>query len=128
MNSMRSISLLLLAAGMCVPQRRPCHTQPPAPESHSNLPISIFVFDRSRVDATQWYAATPTPETYGFTESLVRVGVAQHIKKWDWQLELAAPADLDLPIDAVSPITAQGQLGLGGTYYASNTSNSNPAA
>ena len=127
MNSMRSISLLLLAAGMCVPQRSPCQTAPPAPESHSNLPISIFVFDRSRVDATQWYAATPTPETYGFTESLVRVGVAQHIKKWDWQLELAAPADLDLPIDAVSPITAQGQLGLGGTYYASNTSNSNPA-
>ena len=66
--------------------------------------------------------------TYGFTESLVRIGVAQRIKKWDWQLELAAPPDIDLPTGAVFPVTAQGQLGLGGTYYASNTNNSNPAA
>lgn len=128
MNSIRSISLLLVAAGMYVAQPGQCQTAPPAPESHSNLPVSISVFDRSRVDAAQWYAATPTPETYGFTESLIRIGVAQRIKKWDWQLELAAPADLDLPIDAVSSNTAQGQLGLGGTYYASNASNSNPAA
>ena len=34
---------------------------------------------------------------------------------------------LDAPSDAVSSVTAQGQLGLGGTYYASNT-NSYPAA
>ena len=42
-------------------------------------------------------------------------------------LELAQPSVLDAPNDAVSPVTAQGQLGLGGTYYASNT-NSYPAA
>lgn len=35
---------------------------------------------------------------------------------------------LALPSDAVSPITAQGQLGLGGTYYASNSNNTDPAA
>jgi len=126
MNSIRSISLLLVGAGLSVAQLGYCQTA--QPEVKGNLPVSISVFDRSRVDATQWYAATPTPETYGFAESLVRIGVAQHIKKWDWQLEVAAPADLDLPTDAVSPVTAQGQLGLGGTYYASNTSNSNPAA
>src|SRR5271166_6084078 len=98
MNFMRSFSLLLIAVGMYVAQPGHCQTAPPSPESHSNLPVSVSVFDRSRVDATQWYAATPTPETYGFTESLVRIGVAQRIQKWDWQLELAAPADLDLPI------------------------------
>ena len=128
MNPIRSISLLLVSLGMSVAQLCYCQTAPPAPENTSALPVSVSIFDRSRVDATQWYAATPTQETYGFTESLVRIGVAQRIEKWDWQLELAAPADINLPTDAVSPVTAQGQLGLGGTYYASNTNNSNPAA
>jgi hypothetical protein len=127
MNLIRSTSLLLVAIGTSIAQSGSCQTAPP-PENSSRLPVSISVFDRSRIDSTQWYAATPTPETYGFVESLVRLGMAQHIKKWDWQLELAAPATLDLPTDAVSPVTAQGQLGLGGTYYASNTNNSNPAA
>ena len=127
MKLIRSISLLLVMAGISVAQRSFCQTSP-APESASHLPVSVSVFDRSRVDATQWYAATPTPETYGFVESLVRIGMAQRIKQWDWQLELASPADLDVPTDAVSPVTAQGQLGLGGTYYASNDSNSNPTA
>ncbi len=43
-------------------------------------------------------------------------------------MELAQPAVLGLPQDAVSPVTAQGQLGLGGTYYASNGNNADPAA
>jgi len=128
MNFTRPTSLLIVAAGLCLAQFCLGQTAPAPPEATSNLPVSISVFDRSRVDATQWYAATPAPETYGYAESLVRIGVAQHIKKWDWQLELAVPAELDLPIDAVSSVTAQGQLGLGGTYYASNGSNSNPAA
>ncbi|MDE3188704.1 MAG: alginate export family protein [Acidobacteriota bacterium] len=47
---------------------------------------------------------------------------------WDWQLELAQPSALGVPSDAISTNAAQGQLGLGGTYYASNGNNSNPAA
>ena len=42
--------------------------------------------------------------------------------------ELGQSAELALPTDAVSPIAAQGQLGLGGTYYASNANNNNPVA
>src|SRR6266702_2004838 len=128
MNLIQSTSLLVAAAAISLTQLSYGQAAPSPPEAINNLPVSISVFDRSRVDASQWYAATPTPETYGYAESLVRLGVAQKIKKWDWQLELAAPAELDLPVDAVSPVTAQGQLGLGGTYYASNSSNSNPAA
>src|SRR4051812_20400670 len=107
MNLTRSISLLLLFAGAALGAQTA-----PAKDNASTLPVSVSVFDRSRVDASQWYAATPTPETYGFVESLVRLGVAQRIKHWDWQLELAAPSTLDLPTDAVSPVAAQGQLGL----------------
>jgi hypothetical protein len=85
------------------------------------------VYDRTRVDSWQWFAAPPYANTYGYVESLLRIGVAQSIHHWDWALELAQPSVLDAPSDAVSSVTAQGQLGLGGTYYASNT-NSYPAS
>ncbi len=101
-----------------------CHAQSVLP-SHSS--VSVFVNDRTRVDAWQWFAAPPKSNSYGYVESLLRLGVAQHIHRWDWQLELAQPAVLDAPSDAVSAAAAQGQLGLGGTYYASNVS-SYPAA
>ena len=76
----------------------------------------------------QWFDAPPKSETYSYVESLLRLSVAQRIHRWDWKLELAQPAVLGLPQDAVSPVTAQGQLGLGGTYYASNGNNADPAA
>ncbi len=97
-----------------------------APSSES--PISVSVYDRTRVDPWQWFAAPPQSETYSYVESLLRLGVAQRIRRWDWQLELSQPAVLGLPSDAVSPVTAQGQMGLGGTYYAANGNNTNPAA
>ena len=100
-----------------------CHAQS---TPSSNLPVSISVYDRTRVDSWQWFGAPPASETYGYGESLVRLGVAQRIHQWDWQLEVAQPAMLRLPNDAISPVTAQGQLGLGGTYYASNSNNTNP--
>ncbi|MBT9330091.1 alginate export family protein [Paracidobacterium acidisoli] len=96
--------------------------------SSGTLPVSISVYDRTRVNAWQWFAAPPETETYGYAESLVRLGVARRIHHWDWQLELSQPAVLGLPDDAVSPVTAQGQLGLGATYYASNASDTDPAA
>ncbi|MDE3188805.1 MAG: hypothetical protein KGM96_14930 [Acidobacteriota bacterium] len=79
------------------------------------------------MDAWQWFAAPPNSSSYGYVESLVRIGMAQRIRRWDWELELAQASVLDAPSKAVSPVTAQGQLGLGGTYYASNT-NTYPAA
>ena len=41
---------------------------------------------------------------------------------------MTTAAMIDLPTTSVSAVTAQGQLGLGGTYYASNTNNDYPAA
>jgi hypothetical protein len=101
-----------------------CQAQAPAV---SGSPVSVSVFDRTRVNAWQWFAAPPEANTYGYVESLLRLGIGQHIHRWDWQLELAQPAVLDVPGDAVSPIAAQGQLGLGGTYDAANNS-TEPAA
>ena len=94
----------------------------------STSPVSVTVYDRTRVETWQWFAATPHAEVYPYVESLLRIGVAQRIKRFDWQLELSQPSLLGLPNDAVSPVTAQGQLGLGGTYYVSNFNNRYPAA
>lgn len=95
--------------------------------SSSKSPVSVSVFDRTRVEAWQWFAAPPYSNSYGDVQSLVRIGVAQHIKNWDWQLEVSQPAVLDLPSTAVSSVSAQGQLGLGGTYFAAN-GNTEPVA
>jgi hypothetical protein len=105
-----------------------CMAQTSAPEPASQSPVSITVYDRTRVDASQWFTATPSAETYGYLESLLRIGVAQKRKAYDWQLELIQPSVLFLPSDAVSSVTAQGQLGLGGTYYASNNKQTEAAA
>ncbi|MGH9562870.1 MAG: alginate export family protein, partial [Terracidiphilus sp.] len=85
------------------------------------------MFDRTRVDSWQWFAAPPYNNSYGYVESLLRVGITQHFHRWDWQLELAQPSILDAPNDAISSVAAQGQLGLGGSYFAANN-NSNAAA
>ncbi len=92
-----------------------------------NRSVNFTVYDRTRVDAWQWYAAPPTANTYGYTESLLRIALAQRLNRWDWRLEVSQPSILDAPSDAVSPVTAQGQLGLGASYYAAN-GNAYPAA
>lgn len=105
----------ILTAGLCQAQ------------SSSGSPVSVTVYDRTRADSWQWFAAPPYANTYGYVESLLRIGMTQKLHRWDWALELAQPSVLDAPSDAVSSVTAKGQLGLGGTYYASNR-NSYPAA
>ena len=91
-------------------------------------PVSISVYDRARPVATQWYDAPPYTTVYPYVEQLLRISVAQKIGRIDWLLELSQNAVLDLPANAVSKVPAQGQLGLGGTYYASNSNNTKPAA
>lgn len=101
------------------------------PSSHAQSAggpaLSVSVYDRTRIDSWQWFAAPPYNNSYGYVESLLRVGVAQRLHRWDWQVELAQPSILGAPSDAISPVAAQGQLGLGASYYAANV-NSNAAA
>ncbi len=113
-------ALLFVLASLVSPAR----AQSTAP----NRPVSVAVNYRARMDVWQWFAAPPESNTYSYLESLLRIGVAQRIRHWDWSLELAQPALLGLPDNAISPVAAQGQLGLGGTYYASGGNNSDPAA
>ena len=142
-NVNRFSAALLFSAATC-PALTAAHAQvltpPPAPTPDTRPQIALLpptapsgkpvysVLLRERANATQWFSALPNPETYGHGDSLVRLAIAQRINRIDWQLELSNSAELELPTDAVSPIAAQGQLGLGGTYYAANSNNNFPAA
>lgn len=101
---------------------------PRAVHAEGGAPVDFTVYDRTRVVATEWFNATPHAEVYGYLESLLRLGIGQSRRRFDWQLELIQPSELLLPKDAVSPIAAQGQLGLGGTYFASNGNSTENAA
>lgn len=57
--------------------------------------------------------------SYGFVESIFRLGIGQTRKRFQWQVELAQPSLLGLPNDAILPGTP-GQLGLGASYFAAN--------
>lgn len=93
-----------------------------------NSGTTFFLHERLRATGWGWFAAPPKTNNYSYTASLLRFGLAQEIRNWDWQVEMSQPAVLGLPSDAISPNPAQGQLGLGGTYYAANGKNAYPAA
>jgi Alginate export len=112
-------ALLIISAGTV------CQAQSASPGGSL---VTVSVYDRTRVDAWQWFAAPPYASSYGYVESLLRVSVSQRIHNWDWQLELSQPSILDAPDNAVSSVSAQGQLGIGGTYYASNVNSYSAAA
>lgn len=117
---------VLAAAQAPVPDTRPQNPILPA-NAPSGKPI-LNVMLRERANATQFFGASPNPETYGHGDSLLRIAIAQRIKRLDWQLEMSNSSELALPTDAVSPVAAQGQLGLGGTYFAVNSNNNFPSA
>lgn len=104
----------------------PCAAQSTSPPP--STPVVATAFVRERTNATQWFSATPNAEQYGHQDSLVRLGIQQRVGSFDYQLELSQSAEMALPSDAVSPVAAQGQLGLGGTYFAANGGNRYPAA
>lgn len=118
-------NLILSAVFVAISSNSTLATAQTAP---NKSPVAVNFLDRTRVATWQWFAAPPQSETYGYAESLLRISVAQKISHFDWQLELSQPSVLCAPSDAVSPVPAQGQLGLGATYYVANENNSNAAA
>jgi len=78
---------------------------------------------RTRMESWDWFEGNANND-YTFLGSLLRVSLTQSRANLDWQLELAAPFLLGLPSDAVAAGT-QGQLGLGASYFAANSQNTN---
>jgi hypothetical protein len=99
-----------------------------APAKPSTSPVTFTVMDRTHIETWQFFAVPTYTNTYGYVESLLRLSVAERLKHFDWQLELSQPSVLDAPNDSISTVSAQGQLGLGASYYAANNKNANSAA
>ncbi len=118
-----------LVLGACC--AAPAQTVSPAPASPSaspSTPVNVIATVRERTNATQWFAATPHDEVYGHQDSLLRLGIQQRLRHFDYTLELGQGTELFLPSHAVSTVAAQGQLGLGANYYVANGNNPYPVA
>src|SRR5262252_4670051 len=97
-----------------------------APAKHKLGPLEISVNWRTRAEGWNWFQGDTGNSDYGFWNSLLRVGIGQTGERFDWFVEGEQPSILGLPNDAV--VTApQGQLGLGGSYYAANNNHTNEA-
>jgi hypothetical protein len=93
---------------------------PTAAEPHKLGPLTFSVNWRFRTEAWDWFQPTTGQNVYAFEHSLLRSGISQKGENFEWLLEGAQDTILDLPTHAVVP-GVQGQLGLGGTYYAANS-------
>lgn len=97
-----------------------------APAKHKLGPLEISVNWRTRAEGWNWFEGASGNSDYGFWDSLLRLGVGQSSERFEWFIEGEQPSILDLPDDAVVA-APQGQLGLGGNYFAANHNHTNVA-
>jgi hypothetical protein len=119
--------MLKASAGLLCFVALAARAQSPAPEPATHA-VTFSIYERARNDTWQWFAAPPSSDNYTYLQTFLRISAAQRLAHWDWQAELAQAAVLHVPDDAVATVSAQGQLGLGGTYYAASSNNTDPAA
>ena len=74
---------------------------------------------RSRVESWEWFTPNTGDPGYTFLGNHMRLNFTRPGKKFDWTIELESPVLLGLPDNAVAA-GAQGQLGLGASYFAAN--------
>lgn len=86
------------------------------PASPGGLTVSGSV--RGRVEGWNWFDADAGTD-YAYLGSILRLALARSSRSYDWRVELAFPMLVGLPDDAIAP-GAQGQLGLGASYFAAN--------
>jgi hypothetical protein len=96
------------------------------PPKHTLGPLEVSVNWRTRAEGWYWFEAPTGNSTYGFWDSLLRIGVGQTGEHFDWFIEGEQPSILGLPDDAVTA-APQGQLGLGANYYAANNNHTDVA-
>jgi Alginate export len=116
------------APGAAPSQQSPPEKKIPSSQAKHKLgPFEISINWRSRAEGWNWFEGKTGNSDYGFWDSLLRVGIGQTREQLDWFAEFEQPSILGLPNDAV--VTApQGQLGLGGNYYAANSNHVNNAS
>jgi hypothetical protein len=104
----------------------PAQSASATPPKHTLGPLEISVNWRTRAEGWNWFEGASGNSDYGLWDSLLRVGVGQTGEHFDWFLEGEQPSILGLPDDSVVA-APQGQLGLGGSYFAANNNHTNVA-
>lgn len=99
---------------------------PAAPPKHMLGPLEVSVNWRTRAEGWYWFQGATGNSEYGLWDSLLRLGVGQTSEHFDWFIEGEQPSILGLPDDAIVS-APQGQLGLGGSYYAANNNHTDVA-
>jgi Alginate export len=97
------------------------------PPKHKIGPFEISINWRTRAEGWNWFQGPAGNSDYGLWNSLLRVGIGQTTEHIDWFAEFEQPSILGVPNDAVVA-APQGQLGLGGNYYAANGNQVNNAS
>jgi alginate export protein len=93
---------------------------------HPGTSLDISGSWRFRTEAWDWFQPASGQNSYAFSHSLLRLSIGQKRENFEWLIEGAQDAILGLPSEAVLP-SPQGQLGLGGTYFAANGDRENNA-
>jgi len=114
------------ASAPALPQSPSSSSTAPIPAKHKLGPLEVSVNWRSRAEGWNYFQSPTGNSDYGFWDSTLRIGLGQTGERVDWFVEGEQPSILGLPNNAVvSP--PQGQLGLGGSYYAANNNHTNEA-
>ncbi len=112
------LALFLFASGSPLLAQQQS-TQPDAdPDAIKIGDVTVNGWLRTRAEFWDWFQGKANNQ-YTFSESLFRLSFSENTETFDWKIELAVPFLLGLPKDAIAP-GAQGQLGFGGSYYASS--------
>lgn len=115
------------SASPAAAQQSPVAASPQAaPPKHKIGPLEVSINWRSRPEGWYWFEGKAGNSDYGFWDSTLRVGIGQSSESFDWFLEGEQPSILGLPNNAVVA-APQGQLGLGGSYYAANNNDTDVA-
>jgi hypothetical protein len=100
-------------------------SNPTSSAPHKLGPLTVSGNWRFRTEAWDWFhPSSGGQNAYAFEHSLLRVSISQPGEKFDWLVEGAQDAIVDLPTRAVVPGTP-GQLGLGASYFAANGNGQN---
>ena len=101
---------------------KPASKTAPAPQTPRQLKIGNVNFSgslRLRVENYGWWETPGFEDDYTFGAAVLRLSLSQQKEKFDWLVEGEFPVLINLPERAIAP-APQGQLGLGGSYFAAS--------
>ncbi len=106
--------------------------QTPAAPATASAPIQLgdVTFTgslRARFYSWDWFQPSSGENLYAYSGNLLRLGISQNRKRWDWHAEFGIPFLLALPADATGTGPQQGALGFGANYFTANGNARNTA-